>query len=1114
MIEIKNSFIGGLDLDTSLHSLRKDVYIDATNITRDAIAGNQDLAITNLIGNKIVSYSLPAGTNKCIGAFGFLLRNQVIYFVYNSNGHHLILLYSDTTRTITKIFENLTDSAGVDILGFIIYRKITSIAIYPRDEGDLLFFLDSLGRPTGLNIANFIAVLYTPVTREIIDIIKAPPLSPPSAVYGNDTTVRNNSLRKKEFRFKTIFVYDDFEESVPSPISIVPLPLNILDPVYTNVVTNNNVIYLSLYSGAKNVAKVKLLMSYAEASNDWSDFVEVVNIDKAAQSISDNVYFPLSFYNDSVYPVYNQVRSIQIQDYVPELANAMDMPNGNVLAFGGITEGYDRTLVPNVVNTILTTPASGGSTGNLNGVVSILQDGLLQTFAIAFSGIPIAGTVINVRVRQVNTGTVFLAATYTSIAGDTANSIAAAISASFNGLGQVFSAFATSNVVVVQTNAPLDPKRVFESIEILPPAVSAINNSIATWLWSTSRNIGIVYYDKNGKTNGVLYNAKVTFPAYAESGSNVLLPYINTKIYHIPPIWAASFTFVFTQDSVPYNKFWECSDVITTEANYLYFNVTNFDINSAKNPTTAQVLSYTFQDGDRMRLIKNTFSGVVFSDTFDSDVIGLVTDPKINSVDTIGKFIKIKNVAPFNTIGYGDKFFVIELWRPGQASANLENQVYFECGRQYPVLLPGTANRVHGGEVTDQTLTGTPGEFNFYAGDSYFRPRTIPLSDTGFATFSVQDRNFVDFYLSAVSSLQGRPSAIDINARRAYFGATIRHGEEYQVNTNVNGLNQFLPSSLIEASYSYGDIGRLVVKDKKLVILQTSKIGFSPLFSQIHKEAGGTLIAQTDVLLNPIQYYAGDYGIGTAFASVSSYNFAIYGIDNLKGVVWRLSNDGLIPISVLYKINSFCTDELPLRTGLYTVIGAFSQKSNNYVFSLEATDTRPQVTLAFDEDSNSFDGKISLFADYMVTLGTQFISFKDGQLYTHDNSAFYNQFFGVDYESNITMVFNTQGLEKKTWEAITEVANVKWDCPLIYTNVESYAGQRQETNLNVGEIKPYESNFSGSIKRDINSRKGKINGDIIKGNYIAIKFRVQNASNLIYLSIVSVRYVDSPLTTK
>lgn len=1219
MIEVKNSFLSGLDLDTNLLSLKKDAYIDALNITRDAISGNQDLAVTNIIGNRLVTYSLPSGTNKCIGSYPHLIRNTIIYFVYNSNSHHLVLEYNDTTRTITKIFECLADSS-TDILDFSEDVKITSINVYPREiEGDLLFFLDGLGRPTMMNIDRFKAGEYTPVTRQIINVIKAPPLSPPSCVFGSEPTTKNNYFRNKLTRFKYIYVYDDFEESVSSPISQVPLPLNILNEDYTNVITNNNVVYLSINSGDKNVKSVKLLMSYAEKSKEWSDFEVVDTIDKSdillrsfisatdvstttqvlvlfsgyvsigtvinlyltlspstqtligtyttiandnvdtiasalSSSIStigiatsaassmgtvyfsynntlyenpiteitqgsfdnNNIDFPYSFYNDSTYPKYNISRSIQLFDYVPDNANAQDMPNGNVLAYGGITEGYDISVVPNVVNEVLLIPASGGSTGNLNGAVTIsLDNSLQQIFSINFSGIPIAGTTVICNVKIVGTGVIVLAATYTTISGDTPSSVASAIAGSFNSLGQVASATAVGTVVVVISNTVLNPKRIYDSLNITPPAYSSINNSIPTWKWSTSRNIGMAYFDENGKTAGILYNGKINFPAYSESGSNILLPYINTRVYHQPPIEAHSFQFLFTKENTQY-IYWESSDVNTSEANYIYFNVSGFVTNASKNPTTSEVLSYSFQDGDRLRLIKDVIANTVFTEAYDTLIQGLVVDPKINGVDVQGTFIKIKKSTPFSSVSYTNKFFVIEIYRPQQSTANNENQVYYECGQKYDVLLPGTAQRYHDGMIAVQDLvTETPAEFNFYNGDSYFRPRTIAITDTGTATFSVQDRNFVDFYISAVSSLEGRPNAIDKNARETYFGAVIRHGDEYEVNTNINGLNRFSPSSLIEASYTYGDIKRMKVRDKVMKIFQQFKVGYSPLFSQIHRDAaGGNIIAQTDTLLNPIQYYVGDWGIGDAPASLASYNFADYFCDTNRGIIVRSSNDGLFPLSIGYKINSWATSYIPLRKNGYNIYGAFYEKSSNYILALEEVPNIDSAkTISFDEETNAFESFLSYHPENMCALGTQFVTWKDGQLWTHDSDT-YNNFYGVQYESTITLVFNVAGLQKKTWESITEVASDIFDCPVIYTNSESYSGQVQQSSLIESDFKVYEGNPSAAIKRDANSIKGLINGDTLKGNYIAIKFRKQSAANLIYLNIVSVRYIDSPLTTK
>src|SRR3990167_6390046 len=440
MIEVRNNFTGGLDLDSSYYTLEQNKFVDANNITLDAIARNSDKIVSNIIGNRILQYTYTsAGTPTVIGAYPNRVRNTIISFVYNTSGYHSILEYNLTGRTVAKVFENLTDSGAEDILGFTLNGKITGINIYNRDEGDLLFFLDSLGRPTVMNITLFKAGTYTPVTRDIIDVAKTPPEAAPDCVYQNDTGTQSNYLQKKLFRFKTRFVDDDNFKSTYSPISIVPLPTNILDPVQNNILTNNNVISISADSGGKNVKNIEIAVSIANNSNVFGRFQTIVSIDKSAEGIADDTTFNYLFYNNSVFPFIADSESLPLFDYVPLLAKAQEMPNGNYVAYAAITEGYDRTLSPNVVLTINTVAAGSGIVvGSLNGVVNILVDNsTLQIFSIDFSGIPAVGTSVVCQVQRVSDSAIFTAASIATTAGQTASQVASAMNASFNSLGQV-----------------------------------------------------------------------------------------------------------------------------------------------------------------------------------------------------------------------------------------------------------------------------------------------------------------------------------------------------------------------------------------------------------------------------------------------------------------------------------------------------------------------------------------------------------------------------------------------------------------------------------------------------------------------------------------------------
>ena len=1224
MQSIKSDFSAGLNLDDSPYRVQPNAYIDALNVTKDAIQGSNDLVITNIVGNQLVGYTLPAGTNKVIGAYPHTLRDTIIYFVWNSNNYHLILEYDNSTRTISPILSNLTDTNSVDILGFTQHEKITSINVFPREtEGDMLYFLDSLDRPTGFNIQTVRAGDYNPIERNIIDVAKMPPLSPPSNLYGNDVDRRANNLRNKLFRFKYRYVYDDFEKSTFSPISAVPLPVNILTDTYTSVITNNNVVRLSLNSGSKNVKAVELGMSFVEKSNDWSDFVLVESIntaftvaatvyseltlsttyayefsglpkagtvitikfrrlsdsaivtaatyttiagdnantvatalavnagvlgislstnvqgtlyllfDKALYEYStttlvepsgvfvENVDFPYSFYNDGVYPNIDISESILLFDAVPEKANAQELANGNVLTYWGITEGYNRDLVPKVNIQVDTVAAGGGtSTGSLSGALVDLGPILIigREYQVTFTGLPAVGTTIKIKLRRLSDSAILDAASVTTVAGDTATTVATKIQASIIAISIADVSFLSNPAIGMVRFFYYTTAYDFSALDISAPASSATANSIATFPFSTERRIGLVYFDQKGKTNGVLYNSKVTFPAYAENVSQeVLLPYINSKIYHTPPDWAYSYQWVMTKENTNY-LYWVTVAVNKSEENYLYYDISNLKLNQDKFPTTAAVLSYTFQDGDRLRLIRNDTTDVVFNDTYDAAIEGLVVSPKINGAVVPGTFVKTKKSSPFNDGLFTSNTFVIQIYRPSQQLAGSTNQVYYEFGEEYRILNPTLSTRYHAGQVTDQDITtNVPAEFNFYNGDAYFRQRNLKIAETGTSstvTFNVLDRNLVDFYISAVNSIDGRPNIVDENARRAYYSTMVRFGQAYQPNTNINGLNRFFPLNFDEYDLSAGDIMRVKVRDRYIRVFQKFKVGSVPIFNQISKNADGTqLLVVTDKLLNPIQYYAGNKGIGEHAESLASYNFADYFTTNVVGEICRISNDGLAPISVLYKVNSWATEKLPLRTGNYKVYGAFDQRLNNYIVALEATGTDAAATLIFDEEANTFDSFISLYPEMMTTLGTLMVAFKNGQLYTHDSST-YNNFFGVQYDSTITPVFNQGVAAVKSFMALEEKTSNVWDCPEIETSLMSYGSTPQQSNLVASDFRLLEGKWCSPLLRDSNSIGGVEGGDTLKGDWIKIKMRNINASNLVSLNLVGVRFIDSPLNNR
>ena len=78
-------FTGKMNLDADNYRMPKGDYKYALNITRDARGSGQDSVVSNIVGNRVVDDTLPAGTNKVIGYKEDLIRNRVYFFVWNSN---------------------------------------------------------------------------------------------------------------------------------------------------------------------------------------------------------------------------------------------------------------------------------------------------------------------------------------------------------------------------------------------------------------------------------------------------------------------------------------------------------------------------------------------------------------------------------------------------------------------------------------------------------------------------------------------------------------------------------------------------------------------------------------------------------------------------------------------------------------------------------------------------------------------------------------------------------------------------------------------------------------------------------------------------------------------
>lgn len=195
----KVTFTSGMDSDISPEFMaagkaRKRLNVRVLSSDNDQIGG-----IETVLGNELVSYTLPAGNNQVIGSKEDPKENKIYYFLWNSAGKHQILEYDYSSNIILLVLREAT--VAPTYLNFSLDHLITGINIVELDpETRLLYWTDDYvdpadpdiyNEPKKLNIekaklhsiGDFVNGYTSPFEPRFITRIKQPPLHAPTYVW-------------------------------------------------------------------------------------------------------------------------------------------------------------------------------------------------------------------------------------------------------------------------------------------------------------------------------------------------------------------------------------------------------------------------------------------------------------------------------------------------------------------------------------------------------------------------------------------------------------------------------------------------------------------------------------------------------------------------------------------------------------------------------------------------------------------------------------------------------------------------------------------------------------------------------------------------------------------
>jgi len=227
----------------------------------------------------------------------------------------------------------------------------------------------------------------------------------------------------------------------------------------------------------------------------------------------------------------------------------------------------------------------------------------------------------------------------------------------------------------------------------------------------------------------------------------------------------------------------------------------------------------------------------------------------------------------------------------------------------------------------------------------------------------------------------------------------------YNSNTGVNNLNQFIIAEKItkDVNPTYGSIQKLHTRDSDLLTLCQDKVLkiLANKDAVYNADSNPQLIATKNVLGQTIPF-VGEYGISTNPESFASEAYRAYFTDKVRGVVIRLSKDGLTPISDA-GMKDWFRDNLKLGGRL---IGSYDDRKNEYNLTLRGEVNK---TVSFSERVKGWVSFKSFVPENAISCANEYYTFNANNIWKHHvESSPRNTFYGIHTPSWFNVLLNDQ----------------------------------------------------------------------------------------------------------
>jgi hypothetical protein len=248
----------------------------------------------------------------------------------------------------------------------------------------------------------------------------------------------------------------------------------------------------------------------------------------------------------------------------------------------------------------------------------------------------------------------------------------------------------------------------------------------------------------------------------------------------------------------------------------------------------------------------------------------------------------------------------------------------------------------------------------------------------------------------------------------------------YNSTSGVNNLNQFIAAEPITKDLNpvYGSIQKLVNRNTRLVMFCEDKVLRADTNKDLLFNAdGNSQVVASNKVIGAAVPYTSRYGVSTNPESVVVTPSNMYFTDVMRGKVLALGNqgDGIRVISDK-GMKDYFSDLFDSYVD--ECLGTFDARKKDYNLTVKKKYAHYQaaphesVTISYSESSDGWESFKSFIPQSGVSLNNSYYTMFDGMLFEHHINETRNNFYGTQYTSDITVLFNDEPTNVKSFTTI------------------------------------------------------------------------------------------------